>query len=51
MILGMIAFAFALRTPLVFLGIELLYRALSIGCYAALLSIVMTAIGFSAHCS
>jgi MFS transporter, PAT family, beta-lactamase induction signal transducer AmpG len=41
----MTVFAFAPRTPLVFLGIELLYRALSIGCYAALLGIVMTAIG------
>ena len=45
MIVVMIVFAFAPRTPLVFLGIELLYRALSIGCYAALLGIVMTAIG------
>jgi PAT family beta-lactamase induction signal transducer AmpG len=45
MILVMIAFAFAPRTPLVFLAVELLYRALAIGCYAALLGIVMTAIG------
>ena len=45
MILVMIAFAFAPRTPLVFLAGELLYRALAIGCYAALLGIVMTAIG------
>jgi hypothetical protein len=41
----MIIFPFAPRTSLVFLGAELLYRALSVGCYAALLSIVMTAIG------
>lgn len=45
MIMVMIIFAFAPRTSLVFLGAELLYRALSVGCYAALLSIVMTAIG------
>jgi PAT family beta-lactamase induction signal transducer AmpG len=45
MIVVMIVFAFAPRTSLVFLGAELLYRALSIGCYAALLGIVMTAIG------
>jgi hypothetical protein len=45
MIAVMIVFAFAPRTSLVFLGAELLYRALSVGCYAALLSIVMTAIG------
>lgn len=41
----MIVFAFAPRTTLVFLGVELLYRALSTGCYAALLGIVMTSIG------
>jgi hypothetical protein len=45
MIAVMIVFAFAPRTSLVFLGAELLYRALSVGCYAALLNIVMTAIG------
>ena len=41
----MIVFAFAPRTTLVFLGGELLYRALSTGCYAALLGIVMTSVG------
>jgi hypothetical protein len=45
MIAVMIVFAFAPRTTLVFLCLELLYRALSTGCYAALLGIVMTAIG------
>jgi PAT family beta-lactamase induction signal transducer AmpG len=45
MIAVMIVFAFAPRTTLVFLGVELLYRALSTGCYAALLGIVMTSIG------
>jgi PAT family beta-lactamase induction signal transducer AmpG len=45
MIVVMIVFAFVPRTSLVFLGAELLYRALAVGCYAALLSIVMAAIG------
>jgi MFS-type transporter involved in bile tolerance (Atg22 family) len=45
MIVVMIVFAFAPRRSSVFLGVELLYRALSTGCYAALLGIVMTAIG------
>jgi PAT family beta-lactamase induction signal transducer AmpG len=45
MIAVMIGFAFAPRTTLIFLSVELLYRALSTGCYAALLSIVMAAIG------
>ena len=41
----MVVFAFAPRTSLVFLCVELLYRALATACYAALLGIVMTAIG------
>jgi MFS family permease len=45
MIVVMIVFAFAPRTTSVFLGVELFYRALAAGCYAALLGIVMTAIG------
>jgi hypothetical protein len=45
MIVLMIAFAFAPRTAAVFIGMELLYRGLSTGCYAALLGIVMTSIG------
>ena len=45
MIAVMIVFAFAPRTVPVFLGVELLYRALGTGCYAALLGIVMTAVG------
>jgi MFS transporter, PAT family, beta-lactamase induction signal transducer AmpG len=45
MIAVMIVFAFAPRTTIVFLGVEILYRALGTGCYAALLSIVMTAVG------
>jgi PAT family beta-lactamase induction signal transducer AmpG len=45
MIAVMIVFAFAPRTTMVFLGVELFYRALSTGCYAALLAIVMTSIG------
>jgi hypothetical protein len=38
-------FAFAPRTAICFLVAELLYRALASACYAALLGIVMTAIG------
>lgn len=45
MIAAMILFASAPRTANVFIGVELFYRALSTGCYAALLGIVMTAIG------
>jgi hypothetical protein len=45
MIFVMLGFAIAPRTPLIFIGIELLYRACSTGCYAALLGIVMKAIG------
>jgi hypothetical protein len=45
MIVVMIVFAFAPRTTVVFLGVELLYRALATGCYAALLGIVMTTVG------
>lgn len=45
MVVVMIVFAFAPRTAFVFLFVELLYRALATGCYAALLGIVMTAIG------
>jgi PAT family beta-lactamase induction signal transducer AmpG len=45
MITVMIVFAFAPRTTVVFLGAELLYRALATGCYAALLGVVMTTIG------
>ena len=45
MIAAMILFAIAPRTAMVFLSVELCYRALGTGCYAALLGIVMTAIG------
>jgi hypothetical protein len=45
MIVMMIIFALAPRTTGVFLAVELLYRALATGCYAALLGVVMTAIG------
>jgi predicted MFS family arabinose efflux permease len=45
MIAAMIGLAFAPRAALYFLVIELFYRALASGCYAALLGIVMTAIG------
>jgi hypothetical protein len=45
MIAAMILFAFAPRTAMVFISMELFYRALGTGCYAALLGIVMTAIG------
>jgi hypothetical protein len=45
MIAAMICLAFAPRAPLYFIVIELFYRALASGCYAALLGIVMTAIG------
>lgn len=45
MIAAMIGFAVAPRAAIYFLTAELLYRALAAGCYAALLGIVMTAIG------
>jgi PAT family beta-lactamase induction signal transducer AmpG len=45
MVAVMIVFAFAPRTVAVFLGVELLYRAFATGCYAALLGIVMAAVG------
>lgn len=45
MILVMILFAFAPRTLPTFFAGELAYRALSSGCYVALLSLVMTSIG------
>ena len=45
MIMVMIGFAALPRSADFFLGTELLYRALASGCYAALLGIVMTAIG------
>jgi hypothetical protein len=45
MIAAMTAFAFSPRTAAYFIGTELLYRALAAGSYAALLGIVMTAIG------
>jgi MFS transporter, PAT family, beta-lactamase induction signal transducer AmpG len=45
MITVTVGFAFSPRTAAYFIGIELLYRALAAGCYAALLGIVMTAIG------
>jgi MFS transporter, PAT family, beta-lactamase induction signal transducer AmpG len=45
MIAVILGLAFAPRTSLYFLVIELFYRALASGCYAALLGIVMTAIG------
>ena len=45
MIAAMVIFAFAPRITVVFVTIELLYRALATGCSAALLGIVMTAIG------
>ncbi len=45
MMAAMVLFAFAPRTAMVFISVELFYRALGTGCYAALLGIVMTAIG------
>ncbi len=45
MIAAMIGFAFSPRTAAYFICIELLYRGLTAGCYAALLGIVMIAIG------
>jgi MFS transporter, PAT family, beta-lactamase induction signal transducer AmpG len=45
MIALILCFAFAPRTAVYFLVVELFYRALASGCYAALLGIVMTAIG------
>ena len=44
MIASMLGFAFVPRAAIYFLMVELLYRALAAGCYAALLGIVMTAI-------
>jgi hypothetical protein len=45
MIATMSAFAFSPRTAAYFIGTELLYRGLAAGSYAALLGIVMSAIG------
>ena len=45
MIVTMLGFSFAPRLPAYFLAVELGYRALGAGCYAALLGIVLTAIG------
>jgi len=45
MIVAMLGFALTPRTPGLFLAVELGYRALAAGCYAALLGIVLTAIG------
>ncbi len=39
------ALAVAPRVPAAFLGLELLYRSLTGGCYAAILALVMTAVG------
>lgn len=45
MIAVILCFAYAPRNAAYFIVIELFYRALASGCYAALLGIVMTAIG------
>ncbi len=45
MIAMMVFFAFAPRTAPLFVLVELIYRAVATACYAALLAIVMTAIG------
>jgi hypothetical protein len=45
MIAAMLVFAFAPRAAIYFVIVELLYRALAAACYAALLGIVMSAIG------
>jgi hypothetical protein len=45
MVAVVLALAVAPRTPGCFFGLELTYRAFASGCYAALLSLVMTAIG------
>jgi len=45
MMATMTAFAFAPRLPAVFFAAELFYRALATGGYAALLAMVMTAVG------
>jgi hypothetical protein len=45
MIVTMLGFALTPRTPASFLAVELGYRALATGCFAALLGIVLTAIG------
>lgn len=45
MIAAVLGLAWAPRTPLSFFALELLYRGLASACYAALLAIVMTAIG------
>ncbi len=42
---AMVFFAFAPRSSTVFFAVELPYRALATGCYAALLALVMNAIG------
>ena len=45
MIATMLAFSLTPRIPAYFLAVEFGYRALAAGCYAALLGIVLTAIG------
>lgn len=45
MIVTMLGFAVTPRTPAFFLAVELGYRAMAVGCFAALLGIVLTAIG------
>ena len=45
MVVFMFVFAFAPRVPVSFVSLELLFRALSNGCGAALLGIALTAIG------
>ena len=51
MIAMMLIFAVAPRNPATFVSVELLYRAFSVGCYVALLGIVMTSIGKGAASS
>ncbi len=45
MLAGVVFFAVAPRTRLVFFAVELPYRAMAAGCYAALLALIMTSIG------
>lgn len=51
MVASMLIFAGAPRTPASFVGVELLYRACSNGCYVALLGIVMMSAGKGAASS
>ncbi len=44
MVAGVVCFALAPRTRLVFFAVELPYRALAAGCYAALLALIMMSI-------